>query len=132
MFGYGSNNLIDNFAVLEDEKRRNAPNAELHRGLLIRVNINLPDLQLSGKLSCKLLHNWRNHLAWSTPFSPKIYEDRGGRFQNFTLKIRICYFNRLHEIPSFGLSLQPNGRWPEELLYQFEELNGRMNTDISH
>ena len=69
-------NLLDDFPSFKNEKSRNASNAKLGRHLLVGINIQLPDFQLSVVFFRDLFDDRRNHFAGTTPFRPEVDENR--------------------------------------------------------
>jgi len=71
--GNGAEDLIHDLAILEEQNERNGTNAEALRQTLVLIHIYLRYLGLTGVLGSKLIKEWTNHTAWSTPGSPEIH-----------------------------------------------------------
>ena len=91
-FASASDHLVHDFAVFDDEERRDGLDAEIggHPGVVI--DIHFADLDFPGILRGQFLHHGANHPARSAPRSPKInqYRQTGGK--NFGGKIGVSEF----------------------------------------
>ncbi len=63
--------LVNDFAAFEDEQRRDAADAEAHRGLLVLVGVQLADLHLAREFSRYGVYRRPKSLARSAPGAQK-------------------------------------------------------------
>jgi len=77
-FWLGANDLVDKFAVLEDEHRGNTLNLELRSRPGIFVDIQLGDAITTVGLGSELFHDWSHHATGSAPGRPGVEQDRAG------------------------------------------------------
>jgi hypothetical protein len=82
-------------AILEQNQRRNTPDTISLGRTWIVVNIYLGNSELAGLFDGDLLQDGSNHLAGSTPFSPKIYQHWIFRFQDLLVEITIVYLKNM-------------------------------------
>src|ERR1039457_774492 len=75
-FGQGADLLRLDRAVLEQDQRWNATNAEFGRRVRILVVVELRDPQPILVLGCDLIEDRRDHLAGAAPFRPEIQQYR--------------------------------------------------------
>src|SRR5579864_386741 len=80
-----ADDALDHLAVLEQNHRRNARDAKLHRRLLVLVDIQLDDLELARLLSSNLLEDWGDHTTRTAPFRPEVDQD-GRLAPNFRIE----------------------------------------------
>src|SRR5690606_5587819 len=74
ILGLQADKLVDRLAVLEQDQRRNAHDAELRCQLRLLVDVDLADRRLTCKLAGELLYDWKLHLARAAPRRPEIHE----------------------------------------------------------
>lgn len=89
-FGHGADELVGHFAILEEQQRGDAADAEALCGLLRIVHIDFADFDAAFVFIRKLFNRWRNHAARATPGGPKINEYGQVRINDFRLEIVIC------------------------------------------
>src|SRR6056297_853238 len=73
--GGGAGLVRDDLAVLEDEQRRDAADAQLHGGVGVGIHVHLGDLHLAVHLGGDLFERGADLLARAAPFGPKIHHD---------------------------------------------------------
>src|SRR3990170_6439258 len=81
--------------ALEDAKRGNAHDAELHRQVLVVVHINLGDFQLPLVLPGEVFDDGRDQAARATPLGPEVHQDRGLRLHDLLIERLLGYVHRL-------------------------------------
>ena len=74
--GHEADDALDCFAVLEQDHRRDAADAEVLGSVLVFVDVELDDLELARLLDGDLLEHWANHAARTAPLCPEIDQDR--------------------------------------------------------
>src|SRR5207237_7983317 len=72
--GHEADDALDSLAVREQDHRRDARDAEVHRRVLVLVDVELDDPQLAGLLSGDLLQNGSDHAARAAPLRPEVDE----------------------------------------------------------
>jgi hypothetical protein len=90
---HGANSPGDLFSVLKDDGGGNALNSQLlsDHGLGFRVDLGEAKSRL--QLSSGLVEDGSHPLAWPTPGSPEIYNDRDFIARNILFKIGAGQFN---------------------------------------
>lgn len=83
--------LLDDLTALEDEQRRQTPNAICHCAFRRYVHVALDDKGLALKLRGKSLKVGRKGLARPTPRSPEIDKDRKLTLQDHGFEIYVCH-----------------------------------------
>src|ERR1051326_1535085 len=73
--GHEADDALDHRAILEQDHRRDAGNAELHRRLLVLVDVQLDDLELASLLGSNLLEHGRDHATRTAPLCPEVDQD---------------------------------------------------------
>lgn len=71
----GSNLLLDHFAILEDDEKRNRGDRVLRRGFRVFLRVQLRHLDLAVELVGELIDDRRHRDARSAPRGPEIDED---------------------------------------------------------
>ena len=71
----GSDDLILDLAILEEQKEGDTANAVLRRQFAGVVNVDLADLGLAFKVGGDLVDDGADHFARAAPFGPEIDED---------------------------------------------------------
>lgn len=94
------------FPCLEHCKHGDRADAILGRQLGIFIDIELNELDLTGKLGGDFFEAGCNHLARAAPWCPEVNYDRFGRVQNLFLEIGSIDFQSRHCI------LRPDGQCP--------------------
>src|SRR5688572_125513 len=80
--GNDANEVVDDVAVLEQHDRRQAPDADLLRQLLLLVGIHLRELEAPAILLDQAVEDRHELLARAAPRSPEIHQD-GRRARRF-------------------------------------------------
>ncbi len=99
LFRHYPHRCIHVLAVLEDENTRNRAYGEAHRSVLIRVDVELRNLDSSVILLGDLLDDRCDHVTRAAPRSPEVYYRYALVLLNFTGKIFIRHYSwicRLH------------------------------------
>ena len=71
-----THNLFGDLSLIEQQQSWNGPNTILCRQGLLFVYVYFPDLDAPVKFLRQLIEDGSDHLARTTPFRPKIDEDR--------------------------------------------------------
>lgn len=82
---------VHDLPVLEEQDARNRTDVETRGGLLIRVDIQLADLQLAFILARQLFYDRRDHPAWATPGRPEVDQRKAIMAFDFSRKIAVRY-----------------------------------------
>src|SRR6266508_2733789 len=75
--GHEADDALDHLTILEQDHGRDARDVEVHRRVLVLVNVELDDAQLARLFRRDLLEHGRNHTARAAPLRPEIDQRRG-------------------------------------------------------
>src|SRR5882724_12799728 len=100
-------------AVLEEHQRRDSPDAELGRHVLVLVDVDFRDLEAAFVLLGDLVQDRRDRLAGAAPFGPVIHQHRGIGLQDLRIKTVIGHV--LNCLTAHG---SPSGVLQEGLYYE--------------
>src|SRR5512139_65031 len=78
-------------AVLEDHQGGDAADAELRRGGLVFIDVELAHLELAGVFLGHFVEDRRDHLAVAAPVRPVIHQHRHAGLQDFLLEGIVGY-----------------------------------------
>src|SRR5262249_40070179 len=110
----------------EQDHRRDTSHAKVHRRVLILVDVQLDDLELTGLLGSDLLEHGCHHATRTAPFGPEV-DQNGCLALDFCLERGIGYMSELSHCGR-SPSCRPRRR-PDSLLRQLEtravDLRGR-------
>jgi hypothetical protein len=87
-FARHAGHLIAQLSIFEEEQRWDGPNVVPERKTLVFVDVNFGDFDRVGLFTRNLIQQRRNHFTWTTPFRPKIDDDRLIALHNFAIKVR--------------------------------------------
>src|SRR5439155_20829692 len=95
--------LVRYLAVLEEQEGRDAQHVVLLGDVLVRVDVQLADLQLALVLGRQLIDERREVAARSTPGRPEIHQDGLRGAQHLALEVIVgegCYIRARHSMSS--------------------------------
>ena len=87
--GQRTDDALDLFSALEQDHRRDALDAVIHRRLFVLVDVELDDLELPRKLIGQLLEYGRDGAAWATPVGIKVDQNWSISLEHLLLEISV-------------------------------------------
>ncbi len=88
-FRFHSDERVLRFSSLEEDEGRDAHDAELLRDFAVLVHVHFVERDFACVLRAEFLDDRNHGLARAAPWSPKVDEDRDGRFQDFAFKFGV-------------------------------------------
>jgi hypothetical protein len=105
----GADDLIGYLSALEDQKRGDAANVELARGLDVFIDVELDDLQFPGMFLGNFFYRRRQHMARAAPIGPEIHHHRlrlaGLNYVSLKTCVADCLNVICHVVPCRGVGL---------------------------
>lgn len=83
----GSDDLVLDLAVLEEQKQGNRADIVFHGELTRVIDVYLGDFRLAFDFGRQLIEDGADHLAGAAPFRPEVHEHGDAGVENFGLEI---------------------------------------------
>src|SRR5688572_21449291 len=103
---HGTDHRVDVPAILEEEDGRNGADVVAHRGLLIRVDVELRHGYAAGVFARELLQDRRDHAARAAPRCPEVHDRQALPALDLGGECRICYGDRAAVLTHSALLLR--------------------------
>jgi hypothetical protein len=86
----GSDLLFHNLAAFEEKNRGDPADSVTASRLLVRIHVQLANLNLAGVIGRYLIDSGAHHAARTAPFGPKVHEYRYVRVEDIFIEAVVC------------------------------------------